>query len=149
MLGCFMWPTSVSIHVGCWGKVPGWARHLLRDGSGGGSAGTDPSEPLSAVALAQLNPADKGLGLKIRACKHALHIVVAWYGHLLHALHGRVASMFKHAVDWPQFVACTLPASEVGAVQENWYSIAVKYRYGMKHAQALGQQRLGPTRGGR
>ena len=77
-----------------------------------------PSEPLSAVALARLNPADKGWGLKtILAWKYALHIVVARYGRLLHALHGRVASMYKHAVDWLQFVACTLLASEVGATQ--------------------------------
>ena len=43
MLGCFMWPTSALMHMGCWGMVPGWPRRLLCDGSGGVSAGTDPS----------------------------------------------------------------------------------------------------------
>ena len=36
-----------------------------------------PSEPLSAVALAQLDQADKGFGPKTLACKHTLHIDVA------------------------------------------------------------------------
>ena len=42
MLGCFMWPLPAWMHVEGWGMVPGWPRRLLRNGSGGGSAGTDP-----------------------------------------------------------------------------------------------------------
>ena len=64
MLGCFMWPTSASMHVGCWGMVPGWPRRLLRDGAGGVLPAQTPSEPLSAVALAQLDQTDKGFGQK-------------------------------------------------------------------------------------
>ena len=76
MLGCFMWPTSASMHVGCWGMVPGWPRRLLRDGSGGGSAGTDPSGAFERCC-ASSDQADKGFKQKKLACTHTLHIVVA------------------------------------------------------------------------
>ena len=86
--------------------VPGWPRHLFRDSSGGFLPAQTPSEPLNAVALAWLNQADKGLGPKTTlARKHTLHIVVAWHGYSLHALHERVASKYRHAVDCWQLVA--------------------------------------------
>ena len=108
-----------------------------------------PSEPLSAVALARLNQADKGLGLKTTlACKHALHIVVAWYGCLLHALHGRVEVSTSMLLIGRSLWHARCWRLRLEPRSASWYSIAAEYRYFMKHAQALGQRGPGSTRGG-
>ena len=71
LCGFWIWQAAFDFVSGCrqWlNDLYYWFMHVPAQ---------SPSEPLSAVALAQLNQADKGCGPKTLACQHTLHIVVA------------------------------------------------------------------------